>query len=127
MKIRVEDVLTIKGEKYTVIDTILYEGKDYILTNKVINDDDIKTKEDLGESFIDWYEVIDEEDGKDVLADKAYDFTTKIKKNIKLKAVYTGKVETITISFDSRGGSKVNDIVINKGAELELPKNLFWL
>lgn len=91
--------------------------------NKVINDDDIKTKEDLGELFIDWYEVIGEEDGKDVLADKAYDFTTKIKKDIKLKAVYTGKVETITISFDSKGGSKVNDIIINKGAELELPKN----
>lgn len=91
--------------------------------NKVINNDDIKTKEELGESFIDWYEVIGEEDGKDVLADKSYDFTTKIKKDVKLKAVYTGKVETITISFDSKGGSKVNDIVINKGAELKFPKN----
>ena len=91
--------------------------------NKVINNDDIKTKEELGESFIDWYEVIGEEDGKDVLADKSYDFTTKIKKDVKLKAVYTGKVETITISFDSKGGSKVDDIIINKGAELKLPKN----
>lgn len=51
MKIRVEDVLTIKGEKYTVIDTILYEGKDYILTNKVINDEP-------SETFI-AYEVVD--------------------------------------------------------------------
>ncbi len=51
MKIRVEDVLTIKGEKYTVIDTILYEGKDYILTNKVENDEPSKT-------FV-AYEVVD--------------------------------------------------------------------
>ncbi len=51
MKIRVEDVLTIKGEKYTVIDTILYEGKDYILTNKVENDEP-------SETFV-AYEVVD--------------------------------------------------------------------
>ena len=51
MKIRVEDVLTIKGEKYTVIDTILYEGKDYILTNKVVNDEP-------SETFV-AYEVVD--------------------------------------------------------------------
>lgn len=51
MKIRVEDVLTIKGEKYTVIDTILYEGKDYILTNKVKNDEP-------SETFV-AYEVVD--------------------------------------------------------------------
>lgn len=51
MKIRVEDVLTIKGEKYTVIDTILYEGKDYILTNKVANDEP-------SETFV-AYEVVD--------------------------------------------------------------------
>lgn len=51
MKIRVEDILTIKGEKYTVIDTILYEGKDYILTNKVVNDEP-------SETFV-AYEVVD--------------------------------------------------------------------
>ena len=51
MKIRVEDVLTIKGEKYTVIDTILYEGKDYILTTKVVNDEP-------SETFV-AYEVVD--------------------------------------------------------------------
>lgn len=38
MRIKVEDVLTISGEKYTVLDSILYEDKDYILTNKVVND-----------------------------------------------------------------------------------------
>ncbi len=39
MKFKLEDVLTIKGEKYTVLNSILYEGKDYIFTNKVKNDE----------------------------------------------------------------------------------------
>lgn len=39
----------------------------------------------------------------------------------KLKAIYEAKVETITITFDSRGGSSVDSITINKGAELTLP------
>lgn len=60
MKIRVEDVLTIKGEKYTVIDTILYEGKDYILTNKVVNDEP-------SETFV-AYEVV--ENGVFIVEDK---------------------------------------------------------
>lgn len=91
--------------------------------NRVINEKDIKTKEDLGDSFIAWYEVVDVKDNEDVLAEESFDFKTKIKKDIKLKAVYEGKVETITITFDSRGGSKVDSITINKGTELNLPTN----
>lgn len=91
--------------------------------NKIIDEKDIKTKEDLGDSFIDWYQVIGEEDGEDVLAKDPFEFDTKIKKNTKLKAVYEGAPETITITFDSRGGSKVDSITINKGAELNLPSN----
>ncbi|MGN1358033.1 MAG: InlB B-repeat-containing protein [Bacilli bacterium] len=91
--------------------------------NRVIDEKDIKTKEDLGDSFIDWYEVIGEEDGEDVLAKDPFEFDTKIKKNTKLKAVYEGAPETITITFDSRGGSKVDSITINKGTELNLPSN----
>lgn len=90
---------------------------------KVINEKDIKTKEDLGDSFIDWYEVVDVKDNEDVLDEEPFDFNTKIKKNTKLKAVYEGVPETITITFDSRGGSKVDSITINKGAELTLPSN----
>ncbi len=60
---------------------------------------------------------------EDVLDDESFDFTTKIKKDIKLKAVYEKPVEKITITFDSRGGSKVNSITINKGTELNLPSN----
>lgn len=95
----------------------------YVKYNKTINSKDVKTKEDLGEQFIDWYLILEEKDGKDVLADKPYDFKTKINKNTKLKAVYEGVVETITITFDSKGGSNVDAITINKGTELTLPKN----
>ncbi len=82
-----------------------------------------KKKEDLGESFIAWYEVIDIKDNEDVLAKESFDFETKIKKDTKLKAVYENVPETITITFDSRGGSKVNSITIEKGIELNLPSN----
>lgn len=95
----------------------------HVKYNKTINSKDVKTKEDLGEQFIDWYLILEEKDGKDVLADKPYDFKTKINKNIKLKAVYEGVVETITVTFDSKGGSNVDAITINKGTELTLPKD----
>lgn len=90
--------------------------------NKVINTKDIKTKAELGDYFIDWYEVIGTKNNEDVLADKAYNFKTKIKKNTKIKAVYSGEVETITITFNSNGGSSVESMIINKGTELSLPE-----
>lgn len=95
----------------------------YVKYNKTINSKDVKSKEDLREQFIDWYLILEEKDGKDVLADKPYDFKTRINKNTKLKAVYEGVVETITVTFDSKGGSNVDAITINKGTELTLPKN----
>ena len=91
--------------------------------NKTINEKDIKNEDDLGESFIDWYEVVDVKNDKDVLAKKPFDFKTKITKKTKLKAIYSAEVETITITFDSKGGSKVDDIILNKGVELTLPKD----
>ncbi len=91
--------------------------------NKVINEKDIKTKEELGDSFINWYEVVDTKNNEDILAKEAYDFKTKIKKNTKIKAVYEGVPETITITFDTRGGTNIDSITINKGAELTLPSN----
>ena len=91
--------------------------------HQTINDKDIKDQKNLGESFIAWYEVVGVEEKKEVLADKPFDFNTKIDKAIKLKALYEGKVETITITFDSDGGSAVDPITINKGTELILPKN----
>ena len=90
---------------------------------KTINEKDIKDEKDLGESFIAWYEVVGVKEKEEVLADKPFDFNTKIDKDIKLKALYKGKVETITITFDSKGGSAVDPITINKGTELTLPKD----
>ena len=91
--------------------------------HQTINEKDIKDQKDLGESFIAWYEVVGIKEKEDVLADKPFDFNTKINKDIKLKALYEGKVETITITFDSKGGSVVDPITINKGTELNLPKD----
>ena len=91
--------------------------------HQTINEKDIKDQKDLGESFIAWYEVVGIKGKEDVLADKPFDFNTKINKAIKLKVLYEGKVETITITFDSKGGSAVDPITINKGTELILPKD----
>ena len=91
--------------------------------HQAINEKDIKAQKDLGESFIAWYEVVGIKGKEDVLADKPFDFNTKINKAIKLKALYEGKVEKITITFDSKGGSAVDPITINKGTELILPKD----
>lgn len=89
--------------------------------NHTIKEKDIKTKEELGEKFIGWFEIVDEEK----LEEDSFDFSTKIKENKELKAVFDtkGKKETITITFDSKGGSKVNSMTIEKGTELSLPKN----
>ena len=93
----------------------------YVKHNKIINSSNIKGKEDLGESFVDWYEIVDVKDGKDILAEKPFDFKTKINRNIKLKAVFNDDVKTITIKFDSKGGSEVKDIVIYENVKLKLP------
>ena len=90
--------------------------------HQTIKEKDIKDQKDLGELFIAWYEVVGIKEKEDVLADKPFDFNTKINKTIKLKALYEGKIETITITFDSKGGSAVEPITINKGTELILPK-----
>lgn len=91
--------------------------------NHTIDEKYIKTEKELGELFIAWYEVIDVKEKEDVLAKEPFDFNTKITKDLKLKALYEGKIETITITFDSKGGSAVRPITINKGTELTLPKN----
>ena len=88
--------------------------------NKTINEKDIETKNELGESFVNWYEVTTK-DGEEVLSDKAFNFKTKINKNIKLKALYEKK-ETITITFDTKGGSNIDNITISKDTELTLPQ-----
>lgn len=110
------------NEKYTI----------QVKYNKNIKEEDIKNKDELGENFIDWYEVISGENDSDVLAKDAFNFGTKIKEDKTLKAVYKAEqkeeeeekeIETIKITFDSKGGSKINSVTMNAGAKLSFPKN----
>lgn len=86
--------------------------------NSTIKDNDILTRDDLGETFNGWFEVT--KDGK--LAEKIFDFDKKIKKDTKLKAVYSDSIETITVTFDTKGGSKIDSKTFSVGSELSLPK-----
>lgn len=48
----------------------------------MINEEDIKGKDVLGESFINWYEIIEAKDGKGVLADKPLILKLKLPKTL---------------------------------------------
>lgn len=97
--------------------------------NQTIQDEDIKDEEQLGEYFIGWYEVISVENDEETLAEESFDFSQKIKSEKTLKAVYEEEpvVEegdnSIKITFDSKGGSKVKSIILEKGDKLTFPKN----
>ena len=56
-----------------------------------ISEKDVVGKEKLGEEFLGWYLVTIDKDGKEILSSEPFDFTTSIKNNIKLKAVFKGK------------------------------------
>lgn len=43
MKREVGEVITVDNEQYTILDTVLYEGKDYIFTNKVKGEEPSET------------------------------------------------------------------------------------
>lgn len=102
------------SEKYTI----------QVKYNQTINEKDIKEKEELGENFRGWYEIVSTDKGKDVLAKESFDFSTKIKSKKSLKAVYEVQgEETITITFDTKGGNEIDSITINKGEALALPEN----
>lgn len=104
------------SEKYTI----------KVKYNHIIKNEDIKTKKKLGENFIGWYEVVSTNNNNEVLAKKSFDFSTKISSNKALKAVYKvdeEKEETITITFDTKGGNKIDSITINKGEELTFPED----
>ena len=101
-----------------------------------ISEKDVVGKEKLGEEFLGWYLVTIDKDGKEILSSEPFDFTTSIKNNIKLKAVFKEKEEEpvvkeekpkkeekITIKFDSNGCSLVSSISLKKGSALTLPKN----
>ncbi len=103
------------------------DGRDdkivYVKYNKMIKSKEVDTKKKLGDAFIGWFLVTKDDKGKEKIANKEFDFKTKIKEKTKLRAIYKAGVKRITISFDTRGGSAIESIAINKGSELSLPEN----
>ena len=43
MKRKIGEVITVEGKEYTILDSVLYEGKDYLFTNLVENDEPTET------------------------------------------------------------------------------------
>ena len=62
-----------------------------------------------GYRFIGWY-----------LGEKQYYFDVEVKKDIKLVAKWEKKenIKTVTVSFDTDGGTKISDIEVEKGEKI---------
>lgn len=67
-----------------------------------------------GYEFIGWY-----------LDGKQYYFDTSIKSDVELVAKWQKKtnLETVTVTFDTGGGSKISSVEIEKGSKLNKPKD----
>lgn len=105
-------IIVSTGKKYTVsFDT---DGGTKLLNIVVKSGETVKLPEDPtkeGYKFNGW-----------LLNGSKFDDTIKVKKNIVLKADWLKEgAETITITFDTDGGTNVAPIVIEKGTEVKLP------
>lgn len=105
-------IIVSTGKKYTVsFDT---DGGTKLLNIVVKSGETVKLPEDPtkeGYKFNGW-----------LLNGLKFDDTIKVKKNIVLKADWLKEgAETITITFDTDGGTNVAPIVIEKGTEVKLP------
>lgn len=92
----------------------------YVKYNKIINSSDIKGKADLGETFVDWYEIVDVKDGKDILAEKTFDFKTKINRNVKLKLpTEPSKAGYKFVVWEDKNGTPIyNDALLSEDTTL---------
>lgn len=92
----------------------------YVKYNKIINSSDIKGKADLGETFVDWYEIVDVKDGKDILAEKPFDFKTKINRNVKLKLpTEPSKAGYKFVVWEDKNGTPIyNDALLSEATTL---------
>lgn len=92
----------------------------YVKYNKIINSSDIKGKVDLGETFVDWYEIVDVKDGKDILAEKPFDFKTKINRNVKLKLpTEPSKAGYKFVVWEDKNGTPIyNDALLSEDTTL---------
>ncbi len=90
------------------------DGGTIVDSQKVKKDDKVKKPKDPEkEGYIFSYWQLDGE---------VYDFNEEVNKNMVLKAKWLKEdAETITISFDTDGGSAISDIVIEKNTKITKP------
>ncbi len=68
----------------------------------------------------------DEKDGFEIVwyvDGEEYDFTKPLKEDVKLEGKYV-KVETVTVKFNSNGGTKVDNQKVKKGEKVIEPRNV---
>jgi len=104
-----------KNKTYTV--TFNTDGGSIIEVQKLNRGEQIikpLDPEKEGYEFIGWY-----------LDGKPYYFDTTIKDDVELVAKWQKKtnLETITVTFNTDGGSKISSVEIEKGSKLNKPKN----
>ena len=102
----------VKENEYVV--TFNSDGGSTIKSQKVSEGNKVKkpanpTKK--GYTFVEWQ-----------LDGEKFDFNTLVVENITLKAVWKAK-EQFTVSFDTDGGSKINDVKVYDGDKLSKPTN----
>lgn len=118
-------VIFLMTRKYTV--TFDYNNETKVSTIKVkagekIAKEYIKTKAELGDEFLYWYEITTDKNGNEFVSNTEFNFDTPIKKNTYLKAKYV-ETNKITVVFDTKGGTSIPNIVLEQGQTLTLPDN----
>lgn len=94
------DVVTVSYD----LDGGIGTNKETIIRNNSVSIPDVPKKE--GYKFIKW-----------ILDGKDFSFTTRITKDITLRAVWE-KIEYINIEFDTDGGNKIDSMVVEKYSKL---------
>lgn len=110
--------LTSCGKKFTVTfnadgGTLAGEATVQVKKGKTISEPTAPTKE--GYTFAGWYN-----------GETKYDFSSKVTSDITLVARWSGQTEfkdPVTITFDSKGGSSVKTITVERGSKATKPTN----
>ena len=107
-------ILILGNKKYTI--TFNTDGGNDIASITIKEKESITLPIAEKEGFI--FNGWTDEDGKILPSEYV------VTKDTTLKAVWVSKTaDTITIKFDTNGGSKIDDIIVVKGETLKLPKN----
>ena len=107
-------ILILGNKKYTI--TFNTDGGNDIASITIKEKESITLPIAVKEGFI--FNGWTDEDGKILPSEYV------VTKDATLKAVWVSETaDTITIKFDTNGGSKIDDIIVVKGKTLKLPKN----